>query len=695
MESGDPCETCGNINAPDAAVCGKCGTPLTPAVPTPSESASEQPPLTREDNVLATASFSGDSAPPESAPADPSPPVPPAASPPPPADPDSPPPADAGVKKVRPAWFVPVIGLVGILVIGGVAFAAVKATGGGGGGSNNTSTSLSLAAMLPATTVGYGSIDLSPSGATATDLNRIKTAFTSQPGWNQNQLVKSFLNSLNGSAENGINPIPGASPSTSTCSSKAGKLLLSDLKDLGHQTTLAMTSGNGLDLKALAQSPTDMAIQQAQEQALMRDVVVLIHADIQTTVLQSLAKTGLTVTVPLKAGTYSGTTIYKSQLIGCNGQSPNPNVFYTAIVNGWTLIGLNQQALHPVIDTSGGHATALSTVTDYTHLMAQLPTNQLATGYESAPALKRMGLLDALNAGASQASSAVPNMQSLLAKSLHSTAVAVTVDGSGISVEGVTDQQGNASNPAAGQLAASLPSTTDLFVSVGGLKDVTKGIGAIEKYELAATAQLHAYDLLLSDITADMSGEGDVAVLQPPAGTAFSISTPENILTQIPLTLTWQVNNQTTATNDINAALQAAHITSMVPGAAKDGTTYYQFGAGGQTLPYGYAIRKGWVIVSPNIAAAVNGLGASGGSLASRAHYKDAVPSSATASSIFYANVGGITKFIESSVLPGMPVYTNQYNTNVKPLLDPIDSISGSTGRTGTVSYTMMRVDIG
>ena len=116
----------------------------------------------------------------------------------------------------------------------------------------------------------------------------------------------------------------------------------------------------------------------------------------------------------------------------------------------------------------------------------------------------------------------------------------------------------------------------------------------------------------------------------------------------------------------------------------------------GSTPPgYGYAIRKGWVIVSPDIAGVLSQLASkSGGSLAGVAAYKQAVPSGAAATALWYANITEVRQTIESAV-PWPPGLRQQYDHQYLPLVRPLHSFSGSAGQMGSVQYALFQLNIG
>ena len=305
--------------------------------------------------------------------------------------------------------------------------------------------------MLPATTVGYVSADVNPSGTTQAHLNRLKSAFTGQSDWSQSAIAAQLKNSST------------VSGSGSACFRKASKQFSAELKNLGHELALAMTSADGINLRPQTSGYGSIYPSASMQSALKNDFVLLAPIHVQMTLLQALTNTGLSFTIPSKVATYGGVTIYSERVTGCAGvPATGPSTFYAAQFKDWLVLGLTPQSLHPIIDTANGNRPALSSVSDYNQLKSRLPGDRLATFYLRGSALKQIGLLNLLKSSGNPTLNGLdPSKQ--LAVLFHSSAGALSVTAGGLSFEELTLNGNSITTAAPGELAASLPSDTEIL----------------------------------------------------------------------------------------------------------------------------------------------------------------------------------------------------------------------------------------
>lgn len=233
------------------------------------------------------------------------------------------PPAPSPAKRHRTRLIA--IAVVALLVVaGGVAAAAAMMP------TVSISPQKSLDGMLPATTVGYAAVNLNPTGPTATNLTRIESLFTSQPGWATSPLASEFR-------------FPSeATMAAGGCYPSAEKQIQSELKNLGQQATIALISAQGLHPSSMSNASTSGSMVPAIE----RDAVVLIPIRTRMTVLQALTSSGVSFASATGSTTHRGVTIYAETVKGCHGSStPSTPQFYAAEVKNWIIAGLTPTAL--------------------------------------------------------------------------------------------------------------------------------------------------------------------------------------------------------------------------------------------------------------------------------------------------------------------------------------------------------------
>jgi hypothetical protein len=546
-----------------------------------------------------------------------------------------------------------VVAALVVVVAGGATAAAVVPV-------YAISAQRSLGAMLPATTALYVAVDLNPSGATRTDLGRIERAFTSQRGWSKDPIVSQLKRAARKDTFSG------------GCR-RTEHQAAAQLDELGHNTALALTSTAGLNLAH--SNGTAPALR-----AFKRDFVVLAPIHVQRTLFQALTEgSGLLFAHPIRKSVYHGTTIYAERLKGCHraGYGAAPTI-YAADVQNWVILGLAPTALHPIINTVNGKRAALDTVVAYKTLMARLPAHRLASYYLSGKTVRRLGLLNVVRGF--RASSMVPaSMSSGLNKS---SAGALSVNRHGFLFTALELNSAGYTRRA-GILASSLPADAEAYLSLQGVKRLIQA----ETRQLAHSGMPGAGKIksYTRDITSQMAGEVDV-VLFPLSGrvTARSVS-------RIHLALMWQVKSRTHALRGLAKLARAAHLRGLRTAKAPDGTRYHHVGK------YGYAVRHGWAIASPNILRVIDLLsGKSHLSLANRVGYRSAIPLHAVPSSVWYLNLVRVRRSLEAAYLPTVQRSVRRtYRTEYKPLVAPLLTLSGSAGRVGSTAYIRLVLDIG
>jgi hypothetical protein len=245
--------------------------------------------------------------------------------------------------------------------------------------------------------------------------------------------------------------------------------------------------------------------------------------------------------------------------------------------------------------------------------------------------------------------------------------------------------------PAAGALAKTLPSDVLALISIQGLKSALAstlnqpalllGLPSAERSQLKAMQR---------NLTDNLAGEADLVLFKP--GGKLSLSSSQ---LNLPLALLWQVRNTATAQRDLaNAARRFKINNELTSHSAADGT---QFQAASQG--YGYAVRRGWAIVSPAVAQTIHVLSTSPQRpLSDLLSYRAAMRSGTLATSLWYVNATTLRQTLEQAFLPTIGNSTaSEYREYVQPVLAPIHTLSGSAGTTAhrTVAVSNVVIQIG
>ncbi|HLJ66870.1 MAG TPA: DUF3352 domain-containing protein [Chloroflexota bacterium] len=536
--------------------------------------------------------------------------------------------------------------LIALLIVGGgtaaaftVPFMSVKADRG-------------LAQMLPAATAVYLAADLNPSGATRDNLEAIQHAFTDQPGWSA--VAKQFQGATNQSTNAG------------SCYRQTQQQITSHLGDLGHAAAVALISTRGLNTASPAAAST-------LPRSVQNDVVFLASLDVQLTLARSLS--GFNLSLQPTTITYKGVTIYRESFASCGKvRAGTPQTVYAAEDRGYIVLGFQPDPIERVIDVAAG-AQALAGSPQYRALAARLPGGSVASYYFSAGALKTMGLGTTLRrsaageAGSSALSGAVLRSSSM---------AAVYAEPDGLRLSAVSAGSGSAPRSAAGQLATQLDAGTLAFVSIQGLASpLQTTLLQLRRQQLLAGSLGTMVASAVNDLTADLSGEADLVFFRP-AGT---LSLSGGTGTTIPLALLWQVGSERSTTAHLQDLVRRMQLGRQLRAmSAVDGTVYHT-NAGG----YGYAVRRGWAVVSLSIGRTIANLATPpASSLDTVRAYRKGLTPGATNRSVFYINAHDLRVQLERAILPtAPPADQSQYRSMVLPFLAPIQSVSGSTGVAG------------
>jgi hypothetical protein len=320
--------------------------------------------------------------------------------------------------------------------------------------------------------------------------------------------------------------------------------------------------------------------------------------------------------------------------------------------------------------------------------MSKLASDHLGSYYLNGKELAAAGVYDALKNVSSSTSVASP----YYAQTQVPTAGTLSVDSHGFNLTAAAyNASGNVTTSQSGGAAASLiPADALGLLSIQGLKSsLTTGYGQLKSSGLISASISKTLDPIMTDITTDMSGETDLIMLRPKG--AMNANDPSTI----PLTLMWQENNDVSAGQHLQDVVTKLGLGSQLSsGTASDGTQYYATKQG-----IGYAVRKGWAIVSLSLPGTLDTLASRPSrALAGVDAFKRGIPSSFTPTGTLYLDARGLRTDLENLILPTQSsADQSSYNNQIKPFIAPIQTISGSAGSTndGKIGISTLIVDIG
>jgi hypothetical protein len=528
----------------------------------------------------------------------------------------------------------------------------------------------SVADMLPASTAGYIAADLNPSATTRANLQSLEQAFTRQPSWSNVQ--RRYDSQTTGQ------------PGRSGCYRNVTGGAAQQLKDLGHDTTLALIGTTGINLSSTTTASDS-------QDALKRQVVLLAPLSVNVPLVQRLV--GTHFSLPQKATTYRGVAIYQQTVQPCQSVSSSfPDHFYAALYKGYIVGGLTPDPIERIIDTDLDHGAILGSDKQYQALMNQLPSNRLGSYYISDTALQNVGVTDA--ARSTGAGGIVAD--SSLNPVLRSSAGTVDLEPDGVKVTLATFNGGGVSTSStpAGEAASILPGDVLGELSVQGVPDLVRK--AVSQYENASTVQLSSHarsqlDQVVSDVTDGMKGEADLVLFRSPESMKFNSRSDYNF----PLALMWPVTDDSAARQHLDDAVDTLGLSSdFSTSSALDGTEYRL----ATNTQGGYAVRNGWAILSLGVAPAIDSLShVSNQTLATQPGYASAMPPKGNASSVWYVNTNDLRQDVEAAILPTQSAESvSNYNNNALPVLAPFRSIAGSTSQSkdGTAAVSTFKIRI-
>ena len=439
--------------------------------------------------------------------------------------------------------------------------------------------------LLPAGTALYAEVNLGPTGDQAANLDRIRAAFTGQPGWSRigQDLAAAYSAGTQGRAGSG-----------SGC--PAGDTLNRVLDWTDGHAGLAITD------------PAALRAASAQDAAARDAVVLVVGLKIQGTLAQVVGERGLgSADVATR---YKGTDLYR--LAGPSGCAAARDLHgYAAIVRGYAVVGATQVAVEREIDVVHGDRPALSGVAGYSRVRQALPAARLALLYLDTPALlaQMPGSGAASIAGSRQQRQALARQTSALQAGAGPTGMAVAATATGLDLQVV--QLGAGSIPGfTGVISEAatrlLPEGSLALLSTADLRATYRAVSA----QLLADGLITRRDLDQAQATVGDSLDlldGETALSLLPTDMRALAHLSDRDTTGLPLVLLVDMRRHPRAPQTIARLLTRLDPSNpplgLAPAVAGHGIALHVNRAG-----YGYALADGWLVVSPSIARAVDAI---------------------------------------------------------------------------------------
>ncbi|HZT95223.1 MAG TPA: DUF3352 domain-containing protein [Chloroflexota bacterium] len=423
------------------------------------------------------------------------------------------------------------------------------------------SAQVSLAQMLPRTTVAYVAVDLNPTGTARGDLTAIGRAFSRQRGWDR---ISDLFS-------------PQTSPRRhGSCLGDTVSAAGDRLAYLGHESALAVLPG-GPNRTGHKRRTVDRVV--------ANNLVLVAPLDVRMTLVDAVS--GFSFSVPKQATRYRQVRVYREVVPMCDRRGGVvPSSYYVAIQKGYVVVALSQRPIERVIDASLSRAGSLAQSQEYRRLTSQLPSTGIAEYYIDGPALGgRHGFLARLR-------SVLPIPAMVLGKVRHAGTIA------GVATEQPSQLQLTSARlltshdrlPRAdpGELLRALPKGTPFFLASRSMQG-----------ELAQSVQSHLLPLRIKPrelrlLTRSVYGEVDV--FEPTRRSSVAQS-PSDSSRDTPISLLWDIRSGDPRTIRIVrlAAEEIAGRKELTSGL--DGTIRYGVDAQGG----GYAVGSHWALISSDV----------------------------------------------------------------------------------------------
>ncbi|MDB5074547.1 MAG: hypothetical protein JWO42_726 [Chloroflexi bacterium] len=554
----------------------------------------------------------------------------------------------------RPLGLLAAVGLTAMLVGGAAIPVAAKAPNKSNNVPRASAASFtSVANLLPASTVLFASFNPNPGGDQGANLRTIESAFGGQ----------SLFNTISKLS---------ASTSTSSCSDVSKQIL----SWVAGPITLAIT-----DPAALKSSKSSKAS--------AKGVAVLGAVKPGLSVSGVMTKNHLGTAVP--AGTYAGVSIYSLKpASGCMSNAVGSSPTYAAIVNNVAIIAGVQTEIQREIKVAQGKAPALSSSAAYKNIIAKLPPTGIAYMYLDLPAIVKAtsgAAAGALSGSGSPlgALSGSAGSGSQVANQLGAAGVSLVAQANGLDLQAVAVSKApipNASATTPNHGASVLPQGSIFYLSMGNLKGLINGVlDAVSSGSPTSNQQMAQLRMVFGNVLNLLDGEFALGVL--PIRPASLSKLGANDTTGLPLAVLFNVSKHPDAGSTISTVLTALGSSlglSFKPSKSPHGNTEFTAKGG-----YGYAILKGWLLISTsikNVTKSVESVLYGGApSLASGSSYKLGMTSAGKLNaSVMFFDIGQLRTTLEKLILPSSTAADRAQYAKIRPLLVPFRAITLSTG---------------
>jgi hypothetical protein len=554
----------------------------------------------------------------------------------------------------RPLGALAAVGLVALLVGGAAVPVAAKSPSKSNNVPRASAASLTSAAtLLPASTVLFASYNPNPGGGQGANLRTIESAFGGQ------------------SLFNTISKLTASKPNNSSCSDVSKQLL----SWVAGPITLAIT-----DPAALKSSKSSKAS--------AKGVAILGAMKPGLSVSGIMTQNHLGTAVPVS--TYAGVSIYSLKAApGCMTTTFGSSPTYAAIANNVAIIAGAQSEIQREINVAQGKAPALSTGSGYKSIIAKLPPTGIGYMYLNLPAIVKATSGSSAGAllGSGSPLGALPGSAGSapqVANVLGPVGISLTAQANGLDVQAVEVSKApipNASVTTPNKGASVLPKGSLFYLSLGNLKGVINSVlDVVSSTSPSSGQQMAQLKLVFGSVLNLLDGEFALGVLPIHSAALSNLGAQDT--SSLPLAALFNVSKHPDAGATISnllTALGASTGLSFKPSKSSHGNKEYTATGG-----YGYAVIKGWLVVSTsikNVAKSIESVLYGGAaSLTSGNNYKLAMGSVGKHnSSVMFVDIGQLRGTLEKLILPtASPADRAQYG-KIRPLLLPIKGIEMST----------------
>jgi hypothetical protein len=389
------------------------------------------------------------------------------------------------------------------------------------------------------------------------------------------------------------------------------------------------------------------------------------------------------------AGSLSGVPYGKVQITACNTK-PDTTPTFGAVVGHEAVLTPSLADLKAEINVLQGKAPALSGKASYRQLMGALPDTGFGYLYLDLPALIRAGSGTALNALGSAGTNPLGGSATTkgtvtdIAKEFGATGIAASAQANGLRLQGVqlmnvaSSQSSMMVTPNKG--ATLLPSGTIFYLSLSNLSSViSAGLDTLTTASPSNKQTVAQLKVVFGNVLTLLNGEFALGVL--PISPKDAASLAAGNIAGLPLAALINVASHPDAQTVLSTLFAALGGTSpelqFTTAKSPHGNTEYVNKSG-----YGYALIKGWIVASTSVKSVVSALEkvAYGGapSMAAGSSYQMAAGSLAKHSAaVMFLDLTKLRQTLEG-LMTGSAASNAQY-ARVRPLLVPFKALQAAS----------------